>query len=231
MTRPTNSLASPVCFLHELEPDAASGFAVVDPQQRRDVARFRRAERERLIAARVALGTATRATLSARIAAHLDTLLGDLRGVAVSAWMPFRGEPDLRPWMASATARGAITALPVAEAYGRPLDFRRWRPGEALHPGLWNIPVPAGGEAVIPAVVLAPLVGFDPAFYRLGYGGGFFDRTLAALSPRPRAIGVGFALSRMPTIFPQPHDIPMTAIVTEDGVLEAPPPDGPAGCR
>jgi 5,10-methenyltetrahydrofolate synthetase len=234
MARQTSSLASPVCFLHELEADAAGGFAAVDPQQRRDVARFRRAERERLIAARVALGAATRAALSARIAAHLDTLLGDLRGAVVSAWMPFRGEPDLRPWMDAAAARGAITALPLAEAHGRPLDFRRWRPGEALRPGLWNIPVPAAGEAVIPAVVLAPLVGFDPAFCRLGYGGGFFDRTLAALSPRPRAIGVGFALSRMPTIFPQPHDIPMTAIVTEEGVVEAapvPPPDGPQGCR
>jgi 5,10-methenyltetrahydrofolate synthetase len=231
MTRSPNSLASPVCFLHELDADAAGGFAAVDPQQKRDVARFRRAERERLIAARLALGAATRATLSARIATHLDTLLGDLRGVVVSAWMPFRGEPDLRRWMEAAAARGAITALPVAEAHGRPLDFRRWRPGEALRPGLWNIPVPAAGEAAIPAVVLAPLVGFDPAFYRLGYGGGFFDRTLAASSPRPRTIGVGFALGRMPTIFPQPHDIPMTAIVTEDGVLEAPPPDGALACR
>lgn len=234
MARPTNSLASPVCFLHELKPDTAGGFAAVDPQQRRDVARFRRAERGRLIAARIALGAATRATLSARIAAHLDTLLGNLRDVAVSARMPFRGEPDLRAWMASATARGAITALPVAEAHGRPLEFCRWRPGEALRPGLGDILVPAAGGAVIPSVVLAPLVGFDQAHYRLGYGGGFFDRTLAALSPRPRAIGVGFALSRMPTIFPQPHDIPMTAIVTEDGVLEGPPvppPDGPRGCR
>lgn len=126
MARPTNSLASPVCFQHELQPDMAGGFAAVDPQQRRDVARFRRAGRERLIAARIALGEATRATLSARIAAHLDTLLGNLRDVAVSAWMPFRGESDLRGWMASAMARGAITALPVAEAHGRPLEFCRW---------------------------------------------------------------------------------------------------------
>lgn len=229
MTGPTNSLASPACFLPELEPDAAGGFAAVDPQQRRNVARFRRAERERLIAARIALGAATRATLSARIAAHLDTLLGDLRGVAASAWMPFRGEPDLRPWMASAAARRATTVLPVAEADGRPLGFCRWRPGEALRPGLWSIPVPAGGDAVIPAVVLALVVGFNQAFYRLGYGGRCFDRTLAARSPRPRTIGVGFALSRMPTIFPQPHDIPMTAIVTKDGVLEGPPVPSPGG--
>ena len=116
MARSTNSLASPVCPLHELAPDAAGGFAVVDPQQRRDVARFRQAERERLIAARLSLDASTRATLSSRIAAHLDTLLGDLRGVATSAWMPFRREPDLRPWMASAAARAAASRRPCHRA-------------------------------------------------------------------------------------------------------------------
>lgn len=126
MARPTNSLASPVCFLHELQPDTAGGFAAVDPLQRRDVARFRRAERERLIAARVALGAATRATLSARIAAHLDTLLGNLRDVAVSAWMPFRGESDLRAWMASAMAGRSSSA-----AGGR---ARRCAPASGISP-------------------------------------------------------------------------------------------------
>ncbi|TCZ54596.1 5-formyltetrahydrofolate cyclo-ligase [Roseicella aquatilis] len=209
--------ASPVCFLHELEPDAAGGFAAVDPEQRRDVARWRRAERERLIAARLALDPATRAALTARLAGHLDALLGSLHGVVVSAWLPFRGEPDLRPWMAAAAARGAVTALPVVEARGRPLRFCTWRPGEALAPGPWGIPMPAGGEAVVPDLMLAPVVGFDGEGFRLGYGGGFFDRTLAALAPRPRAVGVGLAAARLATIFPQPHDVPMDMIVTEAG--------------
>ena len=81
--------------------------------------------------------------------------------------------------------------------------------------GFWNIPVPVAGPEVAPDILLAPVVGFDDAGYRLGHGGGYFDRTLAAREPRPRAIGVGLASARLATIHPQPHDIPMQAIVTE----------------
>ena len=89
---------------------------------------------------------------------------------------------------------------------------------EALVPGGWDIPFPERREIVAPSAVLAPLVGFDPACFRLGYGGGYFDRTLAALSPRPLAIGVGFATQEIETIYPQPFDIPMDWIVTEAGM-------------
>jgi 5,10-methenyltetrahydrofolate synthetase len=78
--------------------------------------------------------------------------------------------------------------------------------------GLWNIPYPADGDIVLPHIVIAPLVGFDRQSYRLGYGGGFFDRTLAALSPKPFVIGVGYQSAELQTIFPQPHDIPMDAL-------------------
>lgn len=77
--------------------------------------------------------------------------------------------------------------------------------------------VPAEGIDVMPDVVVSPVVGFDPACYRLGYGGGFYDRTLAAMARQPRVIGVGFALAAIATIHPLPHDIPMQAIVTERG--------------
>ncbi len=80
---------------------------------------------------------------------------------------------------------------------------------------MWDIPVPEKREIALPGAVLAPLVGFDRECYRLGYGGGYFDRTLAALSPRPLAIGVGFELSSIATIEPQHYDIPMDLIVTE----------------
>jgi 5-formyltetrahydrofolate cyclo-ligase len=80
---------------------------------------------------------------------------------------------------------------------------------------VWNIPVPEKRNIVIPQAVLAPLVGFDRQGYRLGYGGGYFDRTLAALAPRPRAIGVGFELLQIETIYPQPFDFPMDVVVTE----------------
>jgi 5,10-methenyltetrahydrofolate synthetase len=96
--------------------------------------------------------------------------------------------------------------------------YRAWRPGENLVSGVWDIPVPEKREIIIPAMVLAPLVGFDGTSYRLGYGGGYFDRTLAALTPRPFAIGVGFEIQRLETIYPQPFDIPMDLIVTEAGL-------------
>jgi 5,10-methenyltetrahydrofolate synthetase len=80
---------------------------------------------------------------------------------------------------------------------------------------VWNIPIPEIRDIVVPQAVLAPLVGFDRQCYRLGYGGGYFDRTLATLSPRPLAIGVGYEISQLETIFPQSFDIPMDVIVTE----------------
>jgi 5,10-methenyltetrahydrofolate synthetase len=136
----------------------------------------------------------------------------------VSAYWPFRGEPDLRDLMATISADGGRCALPVVVERHRPLVFRQWSPGQPLQRGVWNIPVPADGAEVIPDVVIAPVVGFDPRCYRLGYGGGFFDRTLAALPARPRVLGVGYSAAAIPTIYPQPHDIAMDLIVTEDGV-------------
>lgn len=87
--------------------------------------------------------------------------------------------------------------------------------------GVWNILIPASGEAVLPDVVIAPLVGFDLAGYRLGYGGGFYDRTIAAMPAKPWVIGVGFTLARLGTIYPQAHDVAMDVIVTEEGVKQS----------
>jgi 5-formyltetrahydrofolate cyclo-ligase len=200
--------------MHEIDP-AYAGL-VVDPRQARDVARWRKAERQRLIAARLAVPLAARDACAARIAADLDRLLPDSPATVVSVYWPFRSELDLRPWMASAHARGIRVALPLLVAKGTPLVFREWHPRARLEPGVWNIPIPVAGAEVTPTVVIAPLAGFDPAGYRLGYGGGFFDRTLALHSPRRVAIGVGHPAGSLPTIYPQPHDIPMDWIVTGD---------------
>ena len=148
----------------------------------------------------------------------LDAVLGDVSGLVVSCYWPIRGEPDLRQWIADMVKRGGTCALPVVVERGAPLEFHRWRPGERLRPGHWNIPVPADPVAVTPDIVIAPLVGFDAACYRLGYGGGFFDRTLAAMRERPRVIGVGYAATWLPTIYPQWHDVPMDVIVTENEI-------------
>jgi 5,10-methenyltetrahydrofolate synthetase len=118
--------------------------------------------------------------------------------------------------MVSINARGGRTALPVVIEIGQPLIFRAYVPGDRLDKGVWNIPIPAEGDPVLPDVVISPIVGIDPRNYRLGYGGGFFDRTLATMPYRPLVIGVGYELQRMATIHPQPHDIPMDRVVTEE---------------
>jgi 5-formyltetrahydrofolate cyclo-ligase len=210
--------SSPPCSLHEVDPLYAGLAPKSERQQRQDVLRWRRSTREQLVARRLALAPDLRRRHADRIAGALDTVIGDVTGLRISLYWPFRGEPDLRFWIDGVIARGALGALPVVEQPRAPLVFRAWRSGDALVPGVWNIPVPAAGAAVVPDVIIAPLVGFDPAGYRLGYGGGYYDRTLAALPCRPRVVGVGFAVSEIATIYPLPHDIAMDAIVTEDGV-------------
>ncbi len=177
---------------------------------------WRRGERERLIALRQALPADQRRRWAASIDAGLRALIAELPGVLGVYW-PFRAEFDPRPLIDWAVAAGRGVALPVVVDKKGPLEYRAWRPGEKLVDGVWNIPVPEKRVAVTPRVVLAPLVGFDRASYRLGYGGGYFDRTLAALSPRPLAIGVGFDMQLLETIHPQPFDMPMDLIVTETG--------------
>jgi 5,10-methenyltetrahydrofolate synthetase len=211
--------ASPPCLAARIAPDYFDPLAV-DAQQARDVARWRKAQREELLARRAALSIAQRQAAAAAIATALDELLAehlpDIRGRVVAGYWPIRSEPDLRPWLARLHERGAIPALPEVERPASPLVFRPWHPGAAMRRGHWNIPVPANTETVKPDVVLAPLVGWDGSGYRLGYGGGYFDRTLAAR--RPLAFGTGLQAARLATIYPQPHDIRLAAIVTECGV-------------
>ena len=185
---------------------------------RAEVMAWRRSERARLIAARLATTADERAAWSAAIAERLMQAMGDVAGRVVSVYWPFRGEPDLRGFMQQVVAHGGSCALPVVVEKGQPLAFRSWAEGEPLARGVWNIPIPAEGALVVPDVAIAPVVGFDPKCYRLGYGGGFFDRTLAALTPRPRVFGVGYELQALASIHPLAHDIAMQAIITEAGV-------------
>lgn len=178
---------------------------------------WRKAERERLIALRQRLPPDDRHHRGARIESELHNLLGQRPGILGVYW-PFRAEFDPRPLINWAVAAGRTVALPVVVDKKGPLEYRAWRPGEPLVDGVWNIPVPEKRDVVIPAMVLAPLVGFDNACYRLGYGGGYFDRTLGAMSPRPFAIGIGFEIQRLETIHPQSFDMPMDVIVTETGI-------------
>lgn len=182
-----------------------------------NIVAWRRAERERLLAARAALTPECRAEAARALANHLDDLIGAPAGQVISGYWPIKSELDLRPWLADLVARGARVALPVVVEKAAPLVFRAWRPRAKMARGFWNIPVPAEGEWLTPEILIAPVVGFDATGYRLGYGGGYFDRTLAALGPAARAIGIGLDAAEIATIHPQPHDIAMIAIVTETG--------------
>jgi 5,10-methenyltetrahydrofolate synthetase len=190
--------------------------------QQPDLTAWRKSERDRLIKQRLALSVDTRKHNSDRIAKQLDVAIGDVSGRVVSGYWPFRGEPDLREWLERLQSRGGRCALPVVVKAREPLIFRVWRSGDRLERGVWDIPVPAAGAEVSPDVVIAPLVGYDRDLYRLGYGGGFFDRTLAAMRKRPLVIGVGYSEFKIETIHPEPYDIPMDKIVTEIGIVTRP---------
>ncbi|MFV0490332.1 MAG: 5-formyltetrahydrofolate cyclo-ligase [Pseudorhodobacter sp.] len=205
--------SSEPCFAHLL----VDGH-VVDPETRRDVTRFRQAERKRLYAARKKLTPEARKQGEMRISAALDRELPDLRGQVVAAYWPIRGEPDLRGWMAAAVQRGARIALPVVVVRDAPLEFHEWAPGIAMARGIWGIPVPAQAHPVQPQIVIAPLLGVDAERFRLGNGGGYYDRSLVRLS-KTHVIGVGHAFSRIKTIFPLPWDVPMHRVVLDDGTI------------
>jgi 5,10-methenyltetrahydrofolate synthetase len=180
---------------------------------------FRAALRQAKLAARMALDETTRKALSARIEAHLAALLLPLSPQTLAFCAPFRGEFDARPLAALLLQRGWQAAMPIVGASDTPMSFRRWTPAAAMSSDRHGIPIPAAGEDCVPQLVLLPLVAFDAQGFRLGYGGGYFDRTLAALVPRPYAIGVGFELARVPDIRPQAHDMRLDAVVTEAGIV------------
>ena len=181
---------------------------------------FRAALRRERLALRMALDEKTHARLSVAIESGLETLLAPLSPQSLAFCAPVRKEFDARPLATRLIERGWSIAMPVVIAAAAPMIFRRWTPAAGMTLDRHGIPIPAAGEEICPAIVLLPLVAFDPQGFRLGYGGGYFDRTLAAMVPRPLAVGVGFELGRVTDIRPETHDIPLDATVTEAGVMQ-----------
>ena len=188
---------------------------------------FRAALRREKLAARLALDPSAHTTLAARVEAHLAALLLPLAPQTLAFCAPVRGEFDVQPLASRLLECGWQAAMPVVVATDAPMTFRRWTPSCAMDHDRYGIPIPRAGETIVPDIVLLPLLAFDPQGFRLGYGGGYFDRTLAVMVPRPRAIGVGFELGHVPDIRPQTHDIRLDAIVTETGVLRPTQPNQP----
>jgi 5-formyltetrahydrofolate cyclo-ligase len=138
----------------------------------------------------------------------------------VSGYLPIRSEIDPRPAMDALDAAGYQVAVPVVEGTGRPLRFRRWTPDCALEEGAFGAPIPADGDWVEPELLITPLVAFDCWGHRIGYGGGFYDRTLAKLRAVRRTYAVGFAYhaQRVERVAVEPTDQRLDAVVTEKGV-------------
>ncbi len=153
-------------------------------------------------------------------AAHLAQALAPYRGRALSGYMPMRTEIDPLPAMSTAAAHGPV-CVPVIVAKGQPLRFRAWTPGCVMVPGPFGASVPEIGDWLIPEVLIVPLVAFSRSGGRLGYGGGFYDRTLALLrAARPTvAIGYAFAAQEDADLPLDSTDQPLDLIVTEAGVI------------
>ncbi len=179
--------------------------------------RWRKGERARLVNLRRSLPVAVRQAADRELGQRLDDwLIGTGRpakDLAIALYWPIRGEPDLRAWSARWRRRGARILLPVVHDKSAPLIFRLWDGAPPRDRGIWNIPIPRpSAPEIVPNVIISPVVGLDDARFRLGNGGGYYDRTLAAMRGRGvvvDCIGVGYDCLRIPTIFPLPHDIAM----------------------
>lgn len=170
-----------------------------------------------LLARRRALDGATRSSWDGALAAHLLAWCAARQTSELGVYWPLAGEPDLHPAYAALAARGVVLALPVVLEQDAALAFTAWTPGEAMTQDAMGVAVPARLRLVAcPATLLVPCLGFNPTRFRLGYGGGYYDRTLAVL-PRPVTLGLAYACQSA-EFASASHDIALDAILTEAGV-------------
>lgn len=194
--------------------------------------------RARLRASRAELTVAERGRYSLLMRARLFTWLANYRHArraagqpapaCIAGFWPMAEEPDLRPLLGQWAEDAELTvALPVVDAPGRPLSFHRWSPDTPMATGAYGIDIPALADPVIPDVVLVPTLGFTPLGDRLGYGAGFYDRTLAALHTNGRplvTLGIAWACGEMDDTYrPAPHDQRLDAIMTHEAWMPAAP--------
>ncbi len=179
---------------------------------------WRKKKRIELLARREAVTEDDRFHWSMVITTSLEHGFPMLWKNTVGFYWPYRGEFDPRPAMNIIQDRGARLALPEVENKNKLLRFRRWWKEAPMKTGAYNIPIPDNTELVTVNAILVPMLGFDVQGYRLGYGGGYYDRTLTTISPRPLVIGVAFEILRLENFHHRPHDIAVDFIVTEAGI-------------
>ena len=152
---------------------------------------------------------------------HLSSVLAGYRGVPLAGYLPIRTEIDPLPAMEEASAHGPV-GVPVITGKGQPLEFHLWSPGCEMIPGPFGTLAPASAQPMTPQILIVPLVAFDRSGNRLGYGGGFYDRTLEKLRAQGPVLAIGHAYaaqaaSNLPL---EPTDQPLDLIVTDSGIVE-----------
>jgi len=156
--------------------------------------------------------------------------LVDRPDVVIGAYWPIKGEFDPLPalfrWQEAGREADAVEArlrrrigLPVINKITKTLTFHAWYPGCPMEEDAFGIPKPKDTEILQPTLLFVPCVGYGAGGYRLGYGGGFYDRTLAALTPKPFTVGLGYTQGFLPDLEPEPHDVPLDAILNDNGVV------------
>ncbi|WP_353192514.1 5-formyltetrahydrofolate cyclo-ligase [Pandoraea pnomenusa] len=181
--------------------------------------------RKALLTARSTL--ADRGARDAALAARLAAELARRAPRCVGFYWPIQNEFDAREvvaaWLAQALAGHArLAALPVVTAPAAPLVFHRWTPDTPMTEGHYRIPVPHGTDAVVPDLLLIPCVGFTRDGLRLGYGGGFYDRTLHSMAPAPQTLGIAYDALEVEHLSAEAHDLALDAIVTESATHTRP---------
>ena len=147
--------------------------------------------------------------------------------IVIGAYWPIKGEFDPLPALHRWKEDGELLdepqprriGLPVVNKETRTMTFHAWYPGCPMEEDAYGIPKPKDTEVIVPTLVFAPCVGYGPGGYRLGYGGGFYDRMLASLSPKPFSVGLGFGMGFLSDFEPEPHDVPLDAILNDYGVV------------
>ncbi|QQR37167.1 5-formyltetrahydrofolate cyclo-ligase [Devosia oryziradicis] len=175
--------------------------------------------RNRARAARASLDHGERADAAVAAAQHFFNAVPLQAGDVVAAYWRIRDELDCQPILVKLMDSNQKVVLPVVVGPEQPLDLRVWEPGASLYESGFGTLAPSDlAPRAEPDIVLMPLLGFDARGTRLGYGGGYYDRTLARLSKKPRLVGLAFAAQELDRIPREPHDVPLDMIVTEAGV-------------
>ena len=181
--------------------------------------------RQRLVAERLAMPERTRR--AARLQQVLRIWLLGRTDVVIGAYWPIKGEFDPLPALHRWKEDGELLeqpeprriGLPVIDRVHKTLSFHAWYPGCPMEEDAFGIPKPKDTELIVPTLLIVPCVGYGPGGYRLGYGGGFYDRTLASLQPHPFTVGLGFTQGFVLDFEPEPHDVPLDAMLNDNGVV------------